>query len=102
MDLFGAISASECYKKKKKRLSDCIRNSISYEPAYVCRYQSIILAALKLIHVWNKAELTETERGGDLREGEISSQYMSELLQGCKYVTLSKDVECFWSLCKWI
>lgn len=63
--------------------------------AFVFHYQSVHFAALKLIHVWNKAELTETERGGEKGEKEISLQYMSELLQGRKYVTLAKNVECF-------
>lgn len=72
-----------------------MRNSISYEIAFVFDYQSVPFTALKLIHFWNKAEFTETERGGERAEKEISLQYMSELLQGSKYVTLAKDVECF-------
>lgn len=76
-----------------RRLSDWIR--ISYEIAFVLNYQSVHFIALKLIHVWNKAELSEKERGGERLVKEISLQYMSELLQGCKHETLAKDVECF-------
>lgn len=42
VDLFGATATSVTKKKKKKgRLSDRIRNSISYEIAFVFRYQSV-------------------------------------------------------------
>lgn len=68
----------------KRHLRDQIWNSTSYEIAFVFHYQSVHLTPLKLIHIWNKAELIETERGGEKEGKEISLQYMSELLQGRK------------------